>query len=317
MDKNLNKSKDIYGVIYLIRNAVNNKLYFGQTTKSFNTRYAGDIKKFTHNEHLKNSIEKYGENNFEVIEEFDIAYSREELDKLEDMYIKLYDTVNSEFGYNKRYGGINGRYLEGRSRKVICITTGEIFDKMSYAADKYHNGNMTGIHNCCNLEFTSIISSSGKRLQWLYYEDYVNGIRPPDIKDYSIICITTGEVFENAPSAARYYNIDSSHIYQNCRKENKQAGTLEDGTKLQWLYYKDYISGVKQVEIKDDRVVCVNTGEVFTNAGVAARHYNIDKSAINKVCKGTRKSCGKLSDGTPLKWMRLIDYNRKNSEIVA
>ena len=44
MDKNLKKSKEVYGIIYLIRNKVNNKLYFGQTTKNFNIRYAGDIK---------------------------------------------------------------------------------------------------------------------------------------------------------------------------------------------------------------------------------------------------------------------------------
>lgn len=317
MDKNLKKSKEVYGIIYLIRNKVNNKLYFGQTTKNFNIRYAGDIKKFTHNEHLRNSIEKYGENNFEIIEEFDIAYSREELDRLEDMYIKLYDTVNSKFGYNKRYGGINGKYLEGRSRKIICVTTGEVFDKMSYAADKYYNGNMAGIHNCCNLEYASIISSTGEKLQWLYYEDYLGGVKPLELVDHRVICITTGKVFDNAMRGAEYYNIDYSHIHRNCKKESNYCGTLEDGIKLQWLYYNDYINGAKQVEIKDDRVVCVTTGEVFANAGVAARHYHIDKSAINKVCRGVRKTCGKLSDGTPLVWKRFVDYNNESSEIVA
>ena len=31
-----------YGVIYLIRNKVNNKLYFGQTVNDFKRRYSGD-----------------------------------------------------------------------------------------------------------------------------------------------------------------------------------------------------------------------------------------------------------------------------------
>lgn len=396
MDRNLNKSKTRYGVIYLIRNKTNNKLYFGQTVHTFKSRYGGNLKKFTHNEHLKNSIYKYGEENFEIIEDFDIAYSKEELDKLEDMYIKLYNTTNDKFGYNKMYGGSNGLHTEEVKEKlrkiqtdklgkkvicvttdmvfdsvsegaryynissstvsgccmskgvstvrvdsvklqwlyyddylsgidipiidddrVICITTGEIFANMTVAAKKYYNGDIAGIYNCCKFIFAGSTNANGVKLQWLYYKDYIDGKKPLDIKDYSIICVTTDKVFKNAQEAARYYNIDSSHIYKNCRKENAYAGTLEDGTKLQWLYYKDYIDGVKQVEVRDDRVICVTTGEIFINSGEASKKLNLDKSAINKVCKGSRKSCGKLSDGTPLKWMRLIDYNRKKLEIVA
>ena len=397
MDKNLNKSKTKYGVIYLIRNKTNNKLYFGQTVHTFKSRYGGNLKKFTHNEHLKNSIYKYGEENFEIIEEFDIAYSKEELDKLEDMYIKLYNTTDGNFGYNKMYGGSNGLHTEEVKEKmrkqkakesgkkvicittnmvfdsigeagryynissstvssccssrgvstvrvdgeklqwlyyedylngvkvpkveddrVICVTTGEIFVNMTQAANKYYNGCSTGIYNCCNMIFAGSTNCFGEKLQWLYYEDYLNGVKPLEIKDYSVICVTTGEVFENAPKAARHYNMDSSHIYENCRKESKYAGTLEDNTKLQWLFYNDYLNGVKQVDIRDDRVVCVNTGEVFANAGEAARKYGLDRSGINKVCKGVRKSRGKLDDGTPLVWKRFVDYiEEENSEIVA
>lgn len=113
--------KEKYGVIYMIRNKVNNKIYFGQTTEKngFDRRYKNNIEEYTHNEHLKRSIKKYGIDNFEIVKEFDIAYSKEELDKLEDIYIKLYDTVNSKCGYNKKYGGSsNGKISEETKIKM-------------------------------------------------------------------------------------------------------------------------------------------------------------------------------------------------------
>lgn len=105
-----------YGVIYLIRNDITGQMYFGQTIKKPNRRYSGGIEK-THNEHLRRSIRKYGKENFSFINEFDVAFSKEELDRLEDMYIRMYDTMNPKYGYNKRRGGANGKHREESIRK--------------------------------------------------------------------------------------------------------------------------------------------------------------------------------------------------------
>ena len=53
--------KNIYGVIYIIRNKINNKLYIGQTIEKggFGRRYGHNLAKNTHNKHLKSSIQKY------------------------------------------------------------------------------------------------------------------------------------------------------------------------------------------------------------------------------------------------------------------
>ena len=329
MDKNLNKSKTKYGVIYLIRNTTNNKLYFGQTVHTFKSRYGGNLKKFTHNEHLKNSIYKYGEENFEIIEEFDIAYSKEELDKLEDMYIKLYNTTDGNFGYNKMYGGSNGLHTEEvkekmrkqkakeSGKKVICITTNMVFDSIGEAG-RYYNVSSSTISSCCSSRGVSTVRVDGEKLQWLYYDDYLNGVKVPKVEDDRVICVTTGEIFVNMTQAAnKYYNGCSTGVY-NCCNMIFAGSTNCFGEKLQWLYYEDYLNGVKQVDIRDNRVVCVNTGEVFANAGEAARKYGLDRSGINKVCKGVRKSRGKLDDGTPLVWRRFVDYiKEESSEIVA
>lgn len=108
-----------YGYIYMIRNIINNKIYFGQTTSDYDfcKRYSGgrwwDI---TTNEHLKRSAEKYGYDKFEVIQHFDIAHTKEQLDELEDLYICVYNTMNPKFGYNKKRGGSHGKHSEESKR---------------------------------------------------------------------------------------------------------------------------------------------------------------------------------------------------------
>lgn len=54
-------------------------------------------------------------------------------------------------------------------------------------------------------------------------------------------------------------------------------------------------------------VICITTNRVFFTVKEAANYYNIDKSGIVKCCKGKRKNCGKLSNGTKLVW-RYVNY---------
>lgn len=131
--------KKIYGVIYMIRNKINNKIYFGQTAqiRGFQDRYRhGDIN-CTHNKHLKKAIKKYGIENFEIIKQFDVAYSKQELDKLEDMYIKMYDTLNPKFGYNKRLV-VSQRHSEETKRKLSEVRMGRFTGEDNPFYGKHH-----------------------------------------------------------------------------------------------------------------------------------------------------------------------------------
>ena len=130
---------EVYGIIYMIRNKINNKIYFGQTVQlhGFQDRYKhGDIT-FTHNDHLKNSVIKYGIENFEIREEFDIAYTKEELDALEELYIKMYNTLDSNFGYNKRLV-ISQRHTEETKRKLSESRMGKFTGEDNPFYGKHH-----------------------------------------------------------------------------------------------------------------------------------------------------------------------------------
>ena len=164
-----------YGFIYLIKNKINNKIYIGQTSQEggFNKRYGykgiGIERVFNcfiykrdhneyYNEYLLKEIEKYGFQAFEVIEEFDVAYSKEELDKLEYMYIEIYNSRDEKFGYNKEYGGTNNRKTEehkikiGKSnpsaKPVYCYEFEEIRLTVKQWAIEL-NMNVSSITNCC------------------------------------------------------------------------------------------------------------------------------------------------------------------------
>ena len=59
-----------------------------------------------------------------------------------------------------------------RCKKVICVTTGEVFDYMMLASEKYEvsQGN---ISSCCNGGIKSAGKLNGEKLVWMYYEDYL------------------------------------------------------------------------------------------------------------------------------------------------
>ena len=110
-----------YGVIYGVVCKVTNRWYIGQTTTSFNTRYHGDFFKNKLDNLLEDNIkgklladdiEKYGQENFKIIEVLDVAFSEKELDEKEVYYIDLYKAYDE--GYNSRRGNI---FKHGKAKR--------------------------------------------------------------------------------------------------------------------------------------------------------------------------------------------------------
>lgn len=106
--------------IYLIRNKANNKVYVGQSVdiKQRWYNHKRELKNGTHyNEHLQKAYNKYGKENFEfkIIE----YCTEEELDELESKWIKEFDSMNYNKGYNSESGGNkNKRFSEERIKAI-------------------------------------------------------------------------------------------------------------------------------------------------------------------------------------------------------
>ena len=110
-------------IIYLVENTVNGKLYVGQTTRTLSERWASHLSyaKSRPSMLLHFAIRKYGAGSF-TIEEIDSANSREELDALEQYYIRRFSTCSRDRGYNITPGG-RGVKVSKRCRAVKPVPT--------------------------------------------------------------------------------------------------------------------------------------------------------------------------------------------------
>lgn len=100
--------------IYQIKNIKNNKKYIGQSIniEKRKAQHFSELRNNTHiNKHLQHAFNKYGENAFifEIIKACKPRY----LNRLEKMYIRIYDTYNN--GYNQTKGGDNPPVLIGKN----------------------------------------------------------------------------------------------------------------------------------------------------------------------------------------------------------
>lgn len=112
------------GTIYLLTNIINGKVYIGKVSrpKIFRDRLVEHLRegkklkklrvsnpdKKIYGTHLHNAIAKYREEVWNV-RKIDIAYNKTELNQKERYWIKKYDSMNPNKGYNMTEGGESGR----------------------------------------------------------------------------------------------------------------------------------------------------------------------------------------------------------------
>lgn len=145
------------------------------------------------------------------------------------------------------------RFLEQTQspiKKVICLTTNEIFNNIKMASEKY-NCNKNGVSNCCKgIYKTSGKLENGISLTWMFYEDFVkldekekeNIINVAKLQrgrttKRKVMCMNTNEIFNSTRMASRSYNISKSGVSACCRGELSYCGKDKiSGEKLLWKY---------------------------------------------------------------------------------
>lgn len=168
------------GVVYLIENLINNKIYIGQTTQSMEKRFG---QHFAHQRSIiSRSMRKYGKKNF-IILELAKAKTIEELNHKEIEYIDFYcslvpngynvlrgglnainripwnkGTKGAQVAWNKGKNGPSGRYFKGEH-----IQTGEILILYTSSRDKRFNSGH--IIQCCKGNLRQ-----HKGYRWSYYD---------------------------------------------------------------------------------------------------------------------------------------------------
>lgn len=111
-------------VIYKRTNLINNKVYIGQTKNAPKIRWAAEN---NGDQAIGKAIQKYGINNFQN-EIIDRAESQEEANSKEVYWIKYYNSIDQNEGYNKKLGGANVTPSRSRlSKPIVLIEECKIF----------------------------------------------------------------------------------------------------------------------------------------------------------------------------------------------
>lgn len=208
---------EVYGIIYKIKNKLNNKVYIGQTIRPFYKRYKGNIYN-TNNKHLKNSIKKYGVENFEIVEVYDVAFSKQELDIKECIYIDLFNSMNPKFGYNKRHGGAKGHHSEEAKKKMSEANKGENHPNYGKELPQSTRDNISKakMGHGVDEETRSKISETLKGR----YKGKNNPTSTP------IVCLETGEEFDCQREACAKYGINPPNMSAHLKGRKKSVNKL-------------------------------------------------------------------------------------------
>lgn len=248
-------SREIYGVIYRVKNKINNKVYIGQTTVDFRKRYEmsrdkelsyglymyhlkhSKIKGDRHcNKHLLFAMKKYGWENFEVTEQIDIVYrhkySQDELDCRECYWISYYNSFNN--GYNNTMGGRGTGRINNQCIKVVLLNEDKIFPSLAIASEYVGLKDYTSVWRCCKGELKYGGKINGELAVWCYYDEYItlskeeiqkrlnnsNNTRKNKIKR-KVLCINDDLEFDSLRKCGEYYNINHGRISECCKGDRE------------------------------------------------------------------------------------------------
>ena len=146
--------------VYKHTNLINHKSYIGITSQKCQNRWGINGKGYELQPKFYHAIQKYGWDNFQ----HDILYTnldKETALKIEADLIKTYDTIKN--GYNiSPHGTIE-------SKRVICLTTQEIFDSITEAA-AYGNISDSNLSHYLKGEWDTCGELNGIKLTWEFLD---------------------------------------------------------------------------------------------------------------------------------------------------
>lgn len=230
------------------------------------------------------------------------------------------------------------------TRKIYCIEEDKIYNSADELAEEWNCSTIL-VYDVCNHKL-NYKTAKKKHILWLHEyekmtkEDMENFFKYSKSKgklgilnerSKKIICINDFKIFNCVREAEEYYNILNLNITSCCQGNYKYAGELDDGTKLVWMYYEEYLKSSKEeIDNKINElniinknkhsksVFCITTNKKFTDKKEAGRFYNMKSYRnIDDCCQGKTKYCGRLQDKTPLVWMYYNDYLKHNKNKIG
>lgn len=212
-----------------------------------------------------------------------------------------------------------------KARKIICINDGRQFGSIKSAAKEYDIPDYT-----VSRSVREHTAAGADNLVFVYAEDY-STLSEEDIQEMifqaegtkkwfftgkEVIRLNDQKIFYNASYAAKELGINHSNLSACCKGRQYSCGRDGNGIPYVWMYLKDY-KNTAEADVKDrlqqamarakrDRVVCINTGEVYLNSSIAATENNISYARMLDHLAGKKPYAGiSLITNEPLTWKRI------------
>jgi len=233
------------GLIYIIKNKINNKVYVGQTWRSLQERFS-QHKRDGKCLKLHRAFKKYGKNNFKI-NLCITAHSQEILDYWECFFIEKYDSIKN--GYNIRYGGSRGMLANSTKEKIAKALKGNTNSK-DRKLSKIHKQRISKAHK-------------GKKFSENHKEKLSNSHLKISIKNQIKIC----SLYEEGKSC-----VDIANQF-NCT----------DGA-IRYILSKHNILSKKEKLKSLEPKICDFYKEVQSIKKVAL-HFNYSEPTISKILK--------------------------------
>lgn len=241
----------------------NGKVYIGQTKQELTTRWRADGKGYKGSAVVYNAIKKYGWENIkhEVIAE---KLTLQEANLLEEGLIKKFDSTNHSKGYNVKFGGENTTVRESTKQKISNSLMGHpVSDKVRQTAKelfKHQKGNKHPLfgkkfseEHIKNLRESHLGQKAWNRglkgvtVAWNKGKSWSNESKQKmssarqgrfkgknSARSRVIMCVDTGEVFDNMRIAAEKKGIKSYTTISNCCR-----GLTKTASGYSWKYIED------------------------------------------------------------------------------
>ncbi len=272
------------GIIYQIKNILNNKCYIGQTINSFNVRYeSGKWWKKTTNRHLKYAAKKYGIKNFKV-KILAIATNKKELNKFEKFYIKKLNSMEPN-GYNIKTGGAHGVLPEASKKQI------------SGKLKKYYSTHVPPIKKWSKEKRLLAAKRSAKARTGKTYPHMFKGPTPYTIErarqankgrisvHRKKIIRNDGIIFTSVTEAAQKSNTTTQNIRRAIYKNHTAYG-------FGFKYYDGINNKLWTMNVipalQEKRSIIRSDGKIYESISSAARDLKGSTGNISMVLKRTR-----------------------------
>lgn len=227
--------------IYKIENLVNGKIYVGKSINIYKRwkKHKTLLNTKSHyNKHLQYAWDVYGEDNFKfsIIEQ--CSCDNDVLSAKERYYIEVYNSKNSDFGYNMTNGGdgTSGFRLSDEQKKAASErVSGE---KNPHYGIKKPESLKAQISQKLKGRVSPMLNRHQSEDARRQISAALKGEKSPKCR--GVYCTELDEEFWGATEASEKYGICRANIVACCQGRLKSAGKHPvSGIKLTWIYTHD------------------------------------------------------------------------------